>query len=151
MIEDAACYRRPAAKHIHHFVQEVWTLSAMTRSALTSCTQASASAAGPLPQGMGLAMDLLLATEVKGKEVSPIKVGTGVIHIIVVATELEIMITLAKVIPMVKDNTRPGDATTAVLFNIVIGLSIIVKEETDVLQAKLRQGRSIVVLVRSPQ
>ena len=68
-----------------------------------------------------------------------------------VSTVLEIMITLAKVIPMVKDNTRPGDATTAVLFNIVIGLSIIVKEETEVLQVKLSQGRSIVVLVRSPQ
>ena len=78
-------------------------------------------------------------------------VGTGVINIIVVARESEIMATLARVNFMVKDNTRPGDVTTAVLFNIVIGLSIIVKEETEVLQVKLSQGRSIVVLVRSPQ
>ena len=67
-----------------------------------------------------------MATELIGKVVNPTVVGTGVINIIVVARESEIMATLARVNFMVKDNTRPGDVTTAVLFNIVIGLSIIV-------------------------
>ena len=98
-----------------------------------------------------------MATEVKGLWANPTMVVTGVINKIVVATELERMPTLARVNYMVKDNTRPGDATTAVLFNIVIGLSIIVInqiEETEVLlakfsQARLSQARPIVVLVRA--